>query len=630
MKKKMTVKRARVWDRTTYETAVAELSKSQVSNRLNKTKCPTVWVLDKHGRLTRKEWPFQVLLAHEPIPNPRGEGFLPGLELGLANRVHKVHTELLHAGTYKVHQHLTKTMNYFVSRRAVGQTLVNQCSICMRRQPQRVATPAVPVRAFWPMQRVQLDFIDSRGMHLFYPRKMQPGNWDNGTKSRTEYKVDYILIAVCVFSGFAWFRPLFNNCKWEVCQEITKLFNEFGWPQIVHTDNGSPFDSRMLVSLCREHDAFLVHGRPYHPQSQGKVERLIRTLKNSVQKIQEEDKQQQMPEQPWLQYLSRAVFVYNRTPHSKTGVPPFVAFYGRKPLEGLNFRGEWEMVEVERESSRMVLTRRTYHACQEEEDGCSDTDTLVQYVQQLAVPSVQDAADRDALFRFLIEQQPRMLAEVQGLQNHRNSEMVRRSIRMQGELKPVHIGDRVVFCKMSGIALGMKSNPAQYLLVGNVIDEHVGGIMLSYSIQEDDKTIHRRVPRENIGIRIPGYNISEDMNLCAIRNITAQATTFALRLGQTIGIETPESCVDAQPGMRNTTFAQVPYRDPVPTPATAVEAQDKRRRIAAVEDDSDEPVTILVRPILKTRSTQRQRFQHEAAGRATPQAEVALCRRKRS
>ncbi len=119
------------------------------------------------------------------------------------------------------------------------------------------------------------------------------------------------------------------------------------------------------------------------------------------------------------------------------------------------------------------------------------------------------------------------------------------------------------------------------------------------------------------------------MKLCAIRNISAQATSFALRLGQTIGIETPESCVDAQPGMRTTTFAQVPYRDPIPTPAIAVEAQGKRRRITAAEDDSDKPETILVRPILKTRSTERQRFQHLAAGSDTPQTEVALCRRKR-
>ena len=137
-----------------------------------------------------------------------------------------------------------------------------------------------------------------------------------------------------------------NNAKWEVCQEITKLVSEVGWPQFLHTDNGTPFGSQMLALLCREHDAFLVHGRPYHPQSQGKVERLIRTLKNNVHKMQEDSTASKTTEQPWLQCLANVIFTYNRTPHSKTGVAPFVAFYGRKPMEGLTFRGECKVCKL--------------------------------------------------------------------------------------------------------------------------------------------------------------------------------------------------------------------------------------------------------------------------------------------
>ena len=82
--------------------------------------------------------------------------------------------------------------------------------------------------------------------------------------------------------------------------------------------------------------------------------------------------------------------------------------------------------------------------------------------------------------------------------------MIRRSIRGQGELKPVHIGDRVVFSKMTGLALSMTANPFRKLLQGTVIDAHLGGVIHTYTIQQDDKVVHLRVPRENIGIRIPG------------------------------------------------------------------------------------------------------------------------------
>ena len=618
-KKRMRAKR--IWTTDMYCAAAAELARYADIGHLNKQKCTALWKLDDHGRLVRRAPPHQILLPTEPIPNKQQDGFLPGLELGCTERIWQVHNALMHAGSNKVHQYLTKTMNYNVSRRDVQHTLVNKCAVCMRQQVHRVVTPAVPIRAFWPMQRVQLDFIDCRSRHLFYPRKMQPGNWDCGTKSRMEYKIDYILIAVCVFSAYAWFRPVYNNSQWEVCQEIVKFFNEFGWPQILHTDGGTPFDSRMLVSLCRDHDTFLVHGRPYHPQSQGKVERLIRTLKNLVRK--EEDKFN--PRQMYLQTLARAVFIYNRTPHSKTGIAPFTAFYGRRPMEGITFRGEWEMNEVEHEAREMVFARRTYQEHSEEGDDSAFAD----YVQQLASVSLstqQDEADRDALFSYLSDQQPQLFAEIQALQDHRNTELVKRSIKRQGELKAVHVGDRVVFTKMAGQSLGLSTNPMHNLLVGTVTAEHIGKVMQTYTIKEDNNdVVHQRVPRQNIGIRIPGYTVTEEMKTCAQKNIAGQAQSFALHLASVIGIESPESCIDAQAGFKMNTFAQVPFRDPIPKWDVSLEAKRERQRIQAAEEnewETESSSITLARPFVPSRSNDPRRFQHEELGIDRPQTEA--------
>ena len=569
-------RKARVWDASVYLAAVAKFR-----SRSQNDKSTRLWMLDEHGRLVRKNPPHQVLLPVEPIPNQNG-GFLQALDLGAAARISAAHQDLLHAGAYKVHQYLTKKLNFFVSRRIVEKALVNNCSTCMRRQVRRVPVPLVPVRAFWPMQRVQLDFMDFRGKRLCFPRKMQPGNWDGGTKSKMEYKVDYVLVAVCVFSAYAWCRPLYNNSQWEVCYEATKLFNEFGWPQILHTDNGPPFGSKMLASLCIDHDTFLAHGRAYHPQSQGKVERLIRTLKTLVSSLQDAI----LPKPEYLYSLARAVFVYNRTCHAKTGISPFAAFYGRHFLEGVNFRGEFEMNAVEQESRERVTTRRTYHGSATETQQDSHK-TLTQYVKQLPLflqlaREQQDEGDRASLFEFLLKQQPQLLGEIQALQNHRNLEMVRRSMRQQGELKPVHIGDRVVFCKMSGLELGMAHNPLQNLLVGTVIDEHVGGVLQAYTIQCDDKQIHIRIPRESIGIRIPGYTVTSEMKGCASRNIVSQAQSLALRLGQTVGIETPAS-IGQHTGRTQSSFAQVPVRDAIPDPGIEVRAQRERQRLLVAE-----------------------------------------------
>ncbi len=151
----------RVWDKDGYCAAVAALSRREDTGHLNKQACPPLWKLDEYGRLVRKDPPHQILLPADPIPNTKG-GFLPGLELGSIERIWQVHNTLLHAGCNKVHQYLTKNLNYCVSRRDVQQVLVNKCDVCMRQQVHRVVTPAVPIRAFWPMQRIQIDFIDCR------------------------------------------------------------------------------------------------------------------------------------------------------------------------------------------------------------------------------------------------------------------------------------------------------------------------------------------------------------------------------------------------------------------------------------------------------------------------------------
>ena len=55
-------------------------------------------------------------------------------------------------------------------------------------------------------------------------------------------------------------------------------------PTVLHADNGGAFVSRQLVALCEEFGVRLVHGLPYHPQSQGKVERQNGVFKKKVRR----------------------------------------------------------------------------------------------------------------------------------------------------------------------------------------------------------------------------------------------------------------------------------------------------------------------------------------------------------
>ena len=69
---------------------------------------------------------------------------------------------------------------------------------------------------------------------------------------------------------------------------LTAVFRHYGLPQAILCDNGSPWGTAGMGGLSRL-EAWLVrlgvepwHGRPYHPQTQGKVERFHGTIAREV------------------------------------------------------------------------------------------------------------------------------------------------------------------------------------------------------------------------------------------------------------------------------------------------------------------------------------------------------------
>lgn len=71
-----------------------------------------------------------------------------------------------------------------------------------------------------------------------------------------------------------------------VRQRLSATFERYGLPEAMLMDNGTPWSngrraggwSKLTVWLVRQ-DIRVIHGRPYHPQTQGKEERFHRTLK---------------------------------------------------------------------------------------------------------------------------------------------------------------------------------------------------------------------------------------------------------------------------------------------------------------------------------------------------------------
>lgn len=78
--------------------------------------------------------------------------------------------------------------------------------------------------------------------------------------------------------------------KRDVLKSFVQTFRSFGLPQSILTDNGATFAGfksgyTQFERALMDQDILPIHGRVYHPQTQGKIERFHRSMENEVLKF---------------------------------------------------------------------------------------------------------------------------------------------------------------------------------------------------------------------------------------------------------------------------------------------------------------------------------------------------------
>ena len=82
----------------------------------------------------------------------------------------------------------------------------------------------------------------------------------------------------------------YDNEQWaSVKASLDHVFGEYGLPNAILCDNGAPWGSSkqgytVFELWMMQMDVLPIHGRPLHPQTQGKDERFHRTLNEDVLK----------------------------------------------------------------------------------------------------------------------------------------------------------------------------------------------------------------------------------------------------------------------------------------------------------------------------------------------------------
>ena len=82
-------------------------------------------------------------------------------------------------------------------------------------------------------------------------------------------------------------NPVTNNATSTFAtDQLCPIFATHGLPEMLLTDNGTVFTSDKFNRFTKQNDIHYVRS-PYHPASNGLVEREVQTFKNAVKKIRE-------------------------------------------------------------------------------------------------------------------------------------------------------------------------------------------------------------------------------------------------------------------------------------------------------------------------------------------------------
>ena len=181
------------------------------------------------------------------------------------------------------------------------------CDICARSKgpPPRAHATMQKVNAAAPMDLVAIDLL-------------------SGLPTAQDGSV-CILVAVDYMTKWVEAYPLPNE---EASTCMTALYNgffsRFGLPAQLHSDQGRQFESKIFAELSKLAGIRKTRTTPFHPRSDGQVERFNRTLLSMLRASAHDE-----PDN-WPSRVPAILAAYRMTPHRSTGVSPNLAMLGRE------------------------------------------------------------------------------------------------------------------------------------------------------------------------------------------------------------------------------------------------------------------------------------------------------------
>lgn len=219
----------------------------------------------------------------------------------------------LHDGISGGHFGIKKTLEkvrerfYWLNCKEDVKDWCRKCRLCASVNGPRGSRRA-PMKQYnvgSPMERVAIDIA--------------------GPFPETEDGNKYILVAMDYFSKWVEAYAIPNQEAATVADVLVKeMFCRFGIPLELHSDQGRNFESSLFQNLCELLGIKKTRTTALHPQSDGMVERMNRTVGKYLAKVVSDH------QRDWDRYLHLFTMAYRSSVQESTGETPACIMFGRE------------------------------------------------------------------------------------------------------------------------------------------------------------------------------------------------------------------------------------------------------------------------------------------------------------
>ncbi len=212
------------------------------------------------------------------------------------------------------------------------QTYCTTCSTCQKtstvRQRSRAPLHPLPIIST-PFRRIAMDIV--------------------GPLEKSSAGHRYILVICDYATRYPEAFPLRTITTPKVIHALIQLFSRVGIPEEILTDQGTNFTSRLMKQLHQQLGITAVRTSPYHPQTDGLVERFNQTLKRMLRKFVADTGCD------WDKWLPFILFAYREVPQASTGFSPFELLYGWQVQGPLDLLKKAWMAPADKTEERSIV-----------------------------------------------------------------------------------------------------------------------------------------------------------------------------------------------------------------------------------------------------------------------------------